>query len=44
MNNNKESYDYGKCPVCGKQMQEQQINQDFWGSSPRVSKAQRSSS
>lgn len=24
------NYDYGKCHVCGEQMAEQQINQDFW--------------
>lgn len=30
MNNNKKSYDYGKCQVCGEQMQEQRVNQDFW--------------
>ena len=30
MNNQKSSYDYGVCHVCGEQMQEQQINQDFW--------------
>lgn len=24
------NYDYGKCHVCGEQMIEQQINQDFW--------------
>jgi YgiT-type zinc finger domain-containing protein len=30
MNNNKKSYDYGKCHVCGEQMQEQRVNQDFW--------------
>lgn len=23
-------YDYGKCQVCGEQMIEQQIKQDFW--------------
>lgn len=23
-------YDYGKCHVCGEQMIERQINQDFW--------------
>jgi ssDNA-binding Zn-finger/Zn-ribbon topoisomerase 1 len=38
MNNNKKSYDYGKCHVCGEQMQEQRINQTFWVRSPRVSK------
>jgi YgiT-type zinc finger domain-containing protein len=30
MNNQKSGYDYGVCHVCGEQMQEQQINQDFW--------------
>ena len=30
MSNNKKSYDYGKCHVCGEQMQEKRINQDFW--------------
>lgn len=30
MDNNKKPYNYGKCHVCGEQMQEQQINQDFW--------------
>ncbi|HEV7798523.1 MAG TPA: YgiT-type zinc finger protein [Pyrinomonadaceae bacterium] len=30
MNNNKPTYDYGKCHVCGEQMQEKLINQDFW--------------
>ena len=30
MNNNKKKYDYGKCHVCGEQMQEKRINQDFW--------------
>ena len=29
-NNNKNNYDYGKCHVCGEQMQEKRINQDFW--------------
>jgi YgiT-type zinc finger domain-containing protein len=28
--NNKTPYDYGKCNVCGEQMQEKRINQDFW--------------
>ena len=28
--NNKTPYDYGKCSVCGEQMQEKRINQDFW--------------
>ena len=30
MNNNKKKYDYGKCHVCGEQMQERKVNQDFW--------------
>ena len=30
MNNNKKKYDYGKCHVCGEQMHEKRINQDFW--------------
>ena len=30
MSNNKKNYDYGKCHVCGEQMQEKRINQDFW--------------
>lgn len=30
MNNNKAIYDYGKCHVCGEQMHEKRINQDFW--------------
>jgi len=30
MANNKRHYDYGKCHVCGEQMHEKQINQDFW--------------
>ena len=38
MSNNKKNYDYGKCHVCGEQMQEKRINQDFWVNSPRVSK------
>ncbi len=24
------NYDYGRCEVCGEQMVEQQIKQDFW--------------
>ncbi|MEK6300840.1 MAG: type II toxin-antitoxin system MqsA family antitoxin [Acidobacteriota bacterium] len=28
--NNKQAYDYGKCHVCGEQMEEKTINQDFW--------------
>ena len=30
MNNHKKNYDYGKCHVCGEQMQQKRINQDFW--------------
>jgi YgiT-type zinc finger domain-containing protein len=30
MSNNKSFYDYGKCHVCGEQMKEKRINQDFW--------------
>ncbi|HVS82507.1 MAG TPA: type II toxin-antitoxin system MqsA family antitoxin [Pyrinomonadaceae bacterium] len=30
MSNNKSTYDYGKCHVCGEQMKEKRINQDFW--------------
>jgi YgiT-type zinc finger domain-containing protein len=30
MNNNKPTYDYGKCHVCGEQMHAKRINQDFW--------------
>jgi YgiT-type zinc finger domain-containing protein len=30
MNKNNKAYDYGKCHVCGEQMQEKQINQEFW--------------
>jgi YgiT-type zinc finger domain-containing protein len=26
----KSTYDYGKCHVCGDQMKEKRINQDFW--------------
>ncbi|HXT64620.1 MAG TPA: type II toxin-antitoxin system MqsA family antitoxin [Pyrinomonadaceae bacterium] len=29
MSNNKK-YDYGKCHVCGEQMREKRINQDYW--------------
>ena len=25
-----QSYDYGKCQVCGEQMEERQTSQDFW--------------
>jgi YgiT-type zinc finger domain-containing protein len=27
---NEGNYDYGKCQVCGEQMVERQIKQDFW--------------
>jgi HTH-type transcriptional regulator/antitoxin MqsA len=30
MSNNKSTYDYGKCHVCGEQMKEKRINQHFW--------------
>jgi YgiT-type zinc finger domain-containing protein len=30
MNHKKPIYDYGRCHVCGEQMEEQRINQDFW--------------
>jgi YgiT-type zinc finger domain-containing protein len=30
MNNNKKKYNYGKCHVCGEQMQERKVSQDFW--------------
>ncbi len=30
MNNKKKHYDYGKCHVCGEQMREKRIKQDFW--------------
>lgn len=30
MNNRKKKYNYGKCHVCGEQMQEKHVNQDFW--------------
>jgi YgiT-type zinc finger domain-containing protein len=30
MNNNKKNYNYGKCHVCGEQMREKRINQEFW--------------
>lgn len=30
MSNKQKPYDYGKCHVCGEQMQEQRINEDFW--------------
>ena len=30
MKNHTHNYDYGKCHVCGEQMEEKRINQDFW--------------
>ena len=30
MSNNKAAYNYGKCHICGEQMKEEKINQDFW--------------
>ena len=30
MNNNNKKYNYGKCHVCGEQIRESKINQDFW--------------
>jgi YgiT-type zinc finger domain-containing protein len=30
MKTNTPTYDYGKCHVCGEQMQEKRVNQDFW--------------
>jgi YgiT-type zinc finger domain-containing protein len=30
MKNNVPRYNYGKCHVCGEQMEEKRINQDFW--------------
>ena len=30
MRNQKSTYNYGKCHVCGEQMEERKINQDFW--------------
>ena len=30
MANHKTTYDYGKCHVCGEQIREKRINQDFW--------------
>jgi YgiT-type zinc finger domain-containing protein len=30
MSNHKSTYDYGKCHVCGEQMNEKRIKQDFW--------------
>ena len=38
MSNDKKKYNYGKCHVCGAQMQEKKIDQAFWVRSPRVSK------
>src|SRR5437660_5469791 len=38
MSNDKKKHNYGKCHVCGAQMQEKKINQAFWVRSPRVSK------
>lgn len=28
--NRNKNYDYGKCHVCGEQVKEKRINQDFW--------------
>ena len=30
MRNQKSTYDYGKCHVCGELMEEKKIKQDFW--------------
>ena len=30
MSNDKAKYHYGKCHVCGEQMEERRIKQDFW--------------
>lgn len=30
MSINKSTYDYGQCHVCGEQMKEKRIHQDFW--------------
>lgn len=30
MGNHKSTYNYGKCHVCGEQMEERKIKQDFW--------------
>ena len=30
MSNNKATYNYGNCHVCGEQMKEKRIKQDFW--------------
>lgn len=29
-NSKKQKYNYGRCHVCGEQMQERKVNQDFW--------------
>jgi YgiT-type zinc finger domain-containing protein len=30
MSTNKATYDYGKCHVCGEQMEAKKVSQDFW--------------
>ena len=30
MSNNNKKYNYGKCHVCGEQIRESKVNQDFW--------------
>ena len=30
MGNHKSTYDYGSCHVCGEQMKDKRITQDFW--------------
>jgi YgiT-type zinc finger domain-containing protein len=30
VNKHNAAYDYGKCHVCGEQMREKRINQEFW--------------
>jgi YgiT-type zinc finger domain-containing protein len=30
MSTNKATYDYGKCHVCGEQMEARRVSQDFW--------------
>jgi YgiT-type zinc finger domain-containing protein len=30
MRSSKSTYNYGKCHVCGEQMEAKEINQDFW--------------
>ena len=30
MKNKKAQYDYGKCHICGEQMKEKLVNQEFW--------------